>query len=140
MGRDDEQEDGAAADDETSPADLAASDITNNDAITRRPAHSAHSTHTCTGPIYTISYDLSYDYLKVIVKSTYNGSRVVSVLDLGAEGPGFISQSRRCRVTVCSHPSCLYSPSSETDIAALLKVARVTAGLAESNDNLPAGL
>ena len=25
---------------------------------------------------------------------------VVSVLDLGAEGPGFKSQSRRCRVTV----------------------------------------
>ena len=28
------------------------------------------------------------------------GSRVVSVLDTGAEGPGFKSQSRRCRVTV----------------------------------------
>jgi len=28
------------------------------------------------------------------------GSRVVSVLDLGAEGPGFKSQPRRCRVTV----------------------------------------
>jgi len=28
------------------------------------------------------------------------GSRVVSVLDSGAEGPGFESQSRRCRVTV----------------------------------------
>jgi len=28
------------------------------------------------------------------------GSRVVIVLDLGAEGPGFKSQSRRCRVTV----------------------------------------
>ena len=27
-------------------------------------------------------------------------SRVVSVLDSGAEGPGFKSQSRRCRVTV----------------------------------------
>ena len=26
--------------------------------------------------------------------------RVVSVLDSGAEGPGFKSQSRRCRVTV----------------------------------------
>jgi len=30
------------------------------------------------------------------------GSRVVSVLDSGAEGPGFKSQSRRCRVTVLS--------------------------------------
>ena len=28
------------------------------------------------------------------------GSRVVSVLDSGAEGPGFKSQSRRCPVTV----------------------------------------
>ena len=28
------------------------------------------------------------------------GSRVVSVLDSGAEGPGFKAQSRRCRVTV----------------------------------------
>jgi len=28
------------------------------------------------------------------------GSRVVSVLDSSAEGPGFKSQSRRCRVTV----------------------------------------
>jgi len=28
------------------------------------------------------------------------GSRVVSVLDSGVEGPGFKSQSRRCRVTV----------------------------------------
>ena len=28
------------------------------------------------------------------------GSRVVRVLDSGAEGPGFKSQSRRCRVTV----------------------------------------
>ena len=28
------------------------------------------------------------------------GSRVVSVLDSGTEGPGFKSQPRRCRVTV----------------------------------------
>ena len=34
------------------------------------------------------------------------GSRVVSVLDSGTEGPGFKSQLRRCRVTVlCSHLS-----------------------------------
>jgi len=32
--------------------------------------------------------------------SRWLGSRVVSVLDSGAEGPGFKSQSRRCRVTV----------------------------------------
>jgi len=33
-------------------------------------------------------------------KRSWLGSRVVSVLDSGAEGPGFKSQSRRCRVTV----------------------------------------
>ena len=48
----------------------------------------------------------------------YIGSRVVSVLDSGAEGPGFKSQSRRCRVTVLgklfTHPLwCLCSPSSK---------------------------
>ena len=32
--------------------------------------------------------------------SGWLGSRVVSVLDSGAEGPGFKSQSRRCRITV----------------------------------------
>jgi len=43
------------------------------------------------------------------------GSRVVSVLDSGAEGPGFKSQPRLCRVMAnCSHPSCLCSLSSET--------------------------
>jgi len=30
----------------------------------------------------------------------WRGSRVVSVLDSGAEGPGFKSLSRRCLVTV----------------------------------------
>jgi len=43
------------------------------------------------------------------------GSRVVSVLDSGAVGPAFKSQSRRCRVTVFGKlftPIC--SPSSKT--------------------------
>ena len=50
------------------------------------------------------------------------GSRVASVLDSGAEGPGFKSQPRRCRVTVlanCSHPSCSCSLSSEIGISPL---------------------
>ena len=34
-------------------------------------------------------------------------SRVVNMLDSGAEGPGFKSQSRRCRVTVLGK---LFSP------------------------------
>jgi len=36
----------------------------------------------------------------VVVVVEWLGSGVVSVLDSGAEGPGFKSQSRRCRVTV----------------------------------------
>ena len=39
-------------------------------------------------------------YSKMPSRAGWLGSRVVSVLDSGAEGPGFKSQSRRCRVTV----------------------------------------
>ena len=38
-------------------------------------------------------------YLHVHLHLGWLGSRVVSVLDSGAEGPGFKSQPRRCRVT-----------------------------------------
>jgi len=54
---------------------------------------------------------------------------MVSVLDSGAEGPGFKSQSRRCRVTVLNK---LFTPivhHAAKLVAALLRVARVTAGL-----------
>jgi len=37
---------------------------------------------------------------KKVNYSRWLGSRVVSVLDSGAEGPGFKLQPRRCRVTV----------------------------------------
>jgi len=70
------------------------------------------------------------------------GSRVVSVLDSGAEGPGFKSQSRRCRVTVLgklhTHRASVHQAAKL--VAALLRVARVAADLAESNDSLPPGL
>ena len=71
------------------------------------------------------------------------GSRVVSVLDSGAEGPGFKSQSRRCRVTVLGK---LFTPivnnvnQAAKLVAAFLMVARVTAVLAASNGSLPPGL
>ena len=71
------------------------------------------------------------------------GSRVVSVLDSGAEGPGFKSQPRRGRVTVIGK---LFTPivplftKQRKLVAALLRVARVTAGLEESNGSLPPGL
>ena len=39
----------------------------------------------------------------------------------------------------CSHPLCLVHQAAKL-VAALLRVARVTAGLAESNGSLPPGL
>ena len=64
------------------------------------------------------------------------GSRVVSVLDSGAEGPRFKSQSRRCRVTVLGK---LFTPISKIG-SSPLKGCGVTAGLVESNGSLPSGL
>jgi len=74
--------------------------------------------------------------------SGWLGSRVVSVLDWGAERPGFKSQSRRCWVTVLGKLFTLIVPVYQAAelVAALLRVARVTAGLAESNGSLPPGL
>jgi len=46
---------------------------------------------------------LNKDYLLtylLIVHVRWLGSRVVNVVDSGAEAPGFKSQPRRCRVTV----------------------------------------
>jgi len=73
----------------------------------------------------------------------WHGSRVVSVLDSGSEGHGFKSRSRRCRVTVLgtteSHPFASVHQAAKL-VAACLRVAGVTAGLAESNGSLPPGL
>jgi len=62
------------------------------------------------------------------------GSRVVSVLDSGAERPGFKSQPQ----TVHTHRASVHQAAKL--VAALLRVARVTAGLAESNGSLTPGL
>ena len=71
------------------------------------------------------------------------GRRVVSVLDSGAEGPGFKSQPRRRRVTVLGKLFTSIVPllhQAAKLVAALLRVARLTAGLAKSNGSLPPGL
>ena len=80
--------------------------------------------------------------------ATYNnewlGSRVVSVLNSGAEvsGPGFKLQPRRCRVTVLRK---LFTPivplftKQLKLVPDLLRVAEVTAGMAESNGSLSPG-
>ena len=60
------------------------------------------------------------------------------MLDSGAVGPGFKSQPRRCRVslrqTVHTHRASVYQAAKL--VAALLRVARVTAALEESNGSL----
>jgi len=70
------------------------------------------------------------------------GSRVVSVLDSGVEGPGFKSQStlsgNSLRQTVHAH--CAPVHQAAKLVAALLSVAGMTAGLSESNGSLPPGL
>jgi len=66
------------------------------------------------------------------------------VLDSGAEGPWFKSQPRRCRLTVLAwqtvHTHCASVHQAAKLVAAPLRVARVTAGLAESNGSLQPGL
>ena len=66
------------------------------------------------------------------------GSRVVSVLDSGAEGPGFRSQPRRRRVSLRQtvHTNRASVHQAVKVIAVPLRVARVTTGLAESNGSL----
>jgi len=70
------------------------------------------------------------------------GSRVVSVLDSGAEGPGFkpvtTLSGNSLRQTVHTHRASVHHAAKL--VAALLMVAGVTAGLAESNGSLPPGL
>jgi len=71
------------------------------------------------------------------------GSRVVSVLDSGEVGPGVQIAAatllgNRPRQTVHTHRASVHQAVKL--VAALLRVARVTAGLAESNGSLPPGL
>ena len=68
-----------------------------------------------------------------------SNSRVVSVLDSGAEGPGFKPQPRRCRVKVLGklHTNRASVHQAAKLVADLLRIARVTASLAECNGSLP---
>ena len=67
------------------------------------------------------------------------GSRVVSVLDSCAEEGG-VNRSRDNSLwqTVHTHRASVHQAAKL--VAVLLRVAKVTAGLAESNGNLPPGL
>ena len=90
-----------------------------------------------------VQREVTVDFYHAVLWATFIpgrlGSRVVSVLESGAEGPGFKSQSRRClRQTVHTHCASVHQAAKL--VAALLTVVRVTAGLAESNGSLPPGL
>ena len=77
----------------------------------------------------------------IVITVGWLGSQVVSMLDSGAEGLEFKSQPRCCRVIVLGK---LFTPSASVHqatklVAALLRVARVTAAVAESNGSLLLG-
>ena len=75
------------------------------------------------------------------VHNGWLGSRVFSVLDSGAEGPGFKSQPRRCRVTVSDKLFTLIVPLFTKQRNWYPPMAgKVTFGLAESNGSLPPDL
>jgi len=68
----------------------------------REPAAASNSTdktRSCAGSC-THADSFAHWYIVQEYIVGWLGSRVVSVLDSGAEGPGFKSQPRRCRVTV----------------------------------------
>ena len=77
-----------------------------------------------------------------LLGSGWLGSRVVSVLDSGAVGPVQIAVAtllgNSLRQTVHTH--CAFVHQAAKLVAALSRVARLTAGLAESNGSLPPGL
>ena len=83
------------------------------------------------------------DFLLNYFERRWLGSRVVSVLDSGGEGHGFkfaaaTLSGNSLRQTVHTHCASVHQAAKL--VAALLRVVRVTAGLAESNGSLPPGL
>jgi len=70
------------------------------------------------------------------------GSRVVSVLDSSAEGPGSNKAATLSGNSLrqTAHTHCAFVHLAAKLLAALLRVAGVTAGLTESNGSLPPGL
>ena len=79
-----------------------------------------------------------------IASATYAGSRVASLLDSGAEGPSQVQiavatlSGNSRRQTVHTHCVSVHQPGKL--VAALLRVAGVTACLTKSNGSIPPGL
>jgi len=77
------------------------------------------------------------------VRVGWLGSRAVSVLDSSTEGPELqiatsMLSGNGLRQTVHTHCASVHQAAKL--VAAVLRVARVTAGLVESNGSLPPGL
>ena len=88
----------------------------------------------CSLPAWTCTTSYPVTAIIVITDTLWLGSRVVSVLDSGAEGPGFKSQlpatlsGNSLRQTVHTHRASVHQAAKL--VAALLRVAGVTVGLA----------
>ena len=78
------------------PSPTAQGEITAADSSTQRSKQMARRKWQRLGNVCSFILPAHY----CAVNKTWLGSRVVSVLDSGAEGPGFKSQPRCCRVTV----------------------------------------
>ena len=99
----------------------------------------------CIGLVFiTMYYRCDNKDIQSVSYSYYWGGLVaewlISVLGSDAEGPGFKSQlsSNSLRETVHTHCASVHQAAKL--VAAVLRVARVTVGLAESNGSLPSGL
>ena len=97
-----------------------------------------------------LGFGISFRYhinISLLFSNAYQwlSSRVVSVLDSCAEGPGFKSQLRCCRLTVLGKLLSVHTHRASVHqapklVAVLLRAARVSAGLLESNGSLLPGL
>jgi len=77
---------------------------------------------------------------QLMVVTGWLGSRVVSVLDSGAEVQIAVATLSVNSLRQTAHTHCASVHQAAKLVAALLRVAGVTAGLAESNGSLPPGL
>ena len=89
----------------TCPSDVIEVDPEKEDAVISIEVCSSRLTSTSSSSsIEVVVVAITIQMLCYLISDTaqlaWLHSRVVSVLDTGAEGPGFKSQSRRCRVTV----------------------------------------
>ena len=87
-------------------------------------------------PVISCLVEMQTGFTFLVPAYRWLGSRVVSVLDSGAQG--LVQIEVAMLSGNCAHCAPLYQAAKL--VAALLRVVEVTAGLAESNGSLPPGL